>query len=119
MLLEVSRLCKRLASWQAVSVALHGVQAEAAAVRALRIYVCAIAAIWQAGRLCLSRCTGRRLKFLLFVRRQLAHSPLLRCASEAAAAQAVALLRRLGSWQARPAPPRLLVVINPQSGRGR
>ena len=66
-----------------------------------------------------AQCTACRLMLLVLVRRQLAHSPLLRCTSEAAAAQAVALLRRLGSWQGRREAPRLLVVINPQSGRGR
>ncbi|KAK9835353.1 hypothetical protein WJX81_004306 [Elliptochloris bilobata] len=51
--------------------------------------------------------------------RQLVCSPLLRCASDAAAAQAVALLQRLGSWRAQAEPPRLLVIINPRSGQGR
>lgn len=46
-------------------------------------------------------------------------SPPVSCATEAAAAEVVALLRRLGSWQQRPRPPRLLVVINPYSGQGR
>ncbi len=52
-------------------------------------------------------------------RRQVLRSPLLTCASAAAATQLVALLRRLGSWQARAEPPRVLVVINPRSGQGR
>ena len=29
------------------------------------------------------------------------------------------MLRRLGSWQQRARPPRLLVMINPHSGQGR
>ena len=45
--------------------------------------------------------------------------PLLLDGGPAAAEQAAAHLRRTCCWRGRPAPPRLLVVVNPASGPGK
>lgn len=53
------------------------------------------------------------------VRRVRRSPPLLLDGGPAAAEQAAAHLRRTCCWRGRPAPPRLLVVVNPASGPGK